>query len=129
MILDSSFLVDVLRGREDVATRVEELDASGAPGASSVTVMELWEGIQLADTSDAERSAVERLLTEIHEFPFDRDCAIAAGRINAELVRAGTPIDAADVMIAATGLVHDRPVVTRNVDHFERVPDLDVVSY
>jgi predicted nucleic acid-binding protein len=25
-------------------------------------------------------------------------------------------------MIAATGLAHDRPVVTRNVDHFECVP-------
>ena len=32
-------------------------------------------------------------------------------------------------MIAATALVHDYPVVTRNVDHFERIEGLEVVSY
>ncbi|QLD88727.1 PIN domain-containing protein [Natronomonas salina] len=129
MILDSTFLIDVLRGREEVTDRVEELDASGAPAVSSVTVMELWEGIQLADASESERRAVENLLTDIDEFAFDRDCAMTAGRINAELVQAGTPVDTTDVMIAATGLVYDRPVVTRNVSDFERVPDLEVVSY
>lgn len=129
MILDSTFLIDVLRGREEVADRVEELDARGAPGVSSVSVMELWEGIQLADASESERRAVENLLTDIDEFAFDRDCAKTAGRINAELVQAGTPVDTTDVMIAATGLEYDRPVVTRNVSDFERVPDLQVVSY
>lgn len=129
MILDSTFLVDVLRGREDVSSHVEELDASGFPSVSSVTVMELWEGIQLSDASAAERRAVEELLTDIDELPFDRECATTAGQLNAELIEAGTPIDGSDVMIAATALVHDRPVVTRNVDHFERIPDLDVVSY
>lgn len=129
MILDSTFLVDLLRGREGVADRIEELDARGAPAVSSITVMELWEGIRLADASEAERAAVDDLLTDIDEFAFDRECAMTAGSINAELISAGERIDETDVMIAATALVYDRPVVTRNVDHFERVPDLDVVSY
>lgn len=129
MILDTTFLIDVLRGREDVTARVEELDARGTPGVSSVTAMEIWEGIQLSDASDDESAAVESLLTEIDEFPFDRDCAMAAGEINATLQRKGKPVDETDVMIAATGLVYDRPIVTRNVDHFERISDIDVVTY
>lgn len=40
-----------------------------------------------------------------------------------------TDIDETDVIIAATGLVHGHPVVTRNVAHFERIDDLAVVSY
>jgi tRNA(fMet)-specific endonuclease VapC len=32
-------------------------------------------------------------------------------------------------MIAATALVHDRPVVTRNVGHFDRIDGVTVVSY
>lgn len=129
MILDSTFLIDVLRGSSDVSELIEELDASGTPLVSALTVMELYEGVQLAETSDAERAAVEALLDDIDSVPFDSECAIRAGQLLVELSRVGEPIDETDVMIAATALVHERPVVTRNVKHFERVPGLDVVSY
>ncbi|TYT62887.1 type II toxin-antitoxin system VapC family toxin [Natrialba swarupiae] len=129
MILDSTFLIDVLRGSSDVAELIEDVDASGAPFVSAVTVMELHEGIHLADSTDDERATVRKLLTDIDELPFDRECAIRAGRINADLVSSGEPIDETDVMIAATALVHDYPVVTRNVDHFERIDGLTVRSY
>lgn len=129
MILDSTFLIDVLRGETAVGELITELDTSGTPFVSSITVMELVEGIHLATATDHERRAVKELLAEVHELHFDRECAFQAGRINAELVSAGKPTDETDVMIAATGLVHDQPVVTRNVDHFERIDDLRVVSY
>jgi tRNA(fMet)-specific endonuclease VapC len=129
MILDSTFLIDVLRGSESVAERIEELDSRGTPFVSSVTVMELWEGIHLADASDDERTAVKGLLTEIDEIAFDRECAMRAGKINAELVADGERIDETDVMIAATALVNDQSVVTRNVDHFERIDGLNVATY
>jgi tRNA(fMet)-specific endonuclease VapC len=129
MILDSTFLIDVLRGDAAVSDLIEEIDATGTPFVSAVTVMELHEGIHLADATDAERERVGELLTGINELPFDRDCAIRAGEINAELVSAGEPIDETDVMIAATALVHDYPVVTRNADHFERVADLSITAY
>lgn len=129
MILDSTFIIDVLRGDESVAERIEALDEQGTPFVSSVTVMELWEGIRLADASDAERAAVEELLTDIRERPFDRECAMLAGEINADLVSAGEPIDETDVMIAATALVADQPVVTRNTEHFRRIDGLEVVTY
>ena len=129
MILDSTFLVDVLRGRGDVAELIEELDASGTPFVSAVTTMELSEGIHLAEATERERTAVEELLTEVNELPFDRECAMRAGRISAELSSSGERIDVADVMIGATALVHGRPVVTGNADNFERIEELSVVSY
>jgi tRNA(fMet)-specific endonuclease VapC len=129
MILDSTFLIDVLRGDDQVAERIEEIDATGTPCVSSVTVMELMEGIYLADASPSEREAVEDLLTNLTELPFDRRCAMEAGRVNADLIRDGERIDEADVMIAATALVHDHAVVTRNVDHFERIGSVSVVTY
>ncbi|PSP31482.1 VapC toxin family PIN domain ribonuclease [Halobacteriales archaeon QH_10_67_22] len=129
MILDTTFLVDLLHGSETVSERVTDLDTSGTPFVSSITVMELFEGVHLADMADAERTAVTDLLTETNELPFDRECAMRAGEINASLVESGSVIDETDVMIAATALVNDYPVVTRNVDHFERVDGLEVVSY
>lgn len=129
MILDSTFLIDVLRGSGDVAELISDLDASGTAFVSAVTTMELFEGIHLADATERERTAVEELLTDANEIAFDRDCAIRAGRISADLSSSGESIGVADVMIGATALVHDRPVVTRNVDHFERIEGLEVVSY
>ena len=38
MILDSTFLVDVLRGEGDVDDRLQEVDAAGTPFVSAITV-------------------------------------------------------------------------------------------
>ena len=129
MILDSTFLIDVLRGKASVEELLGEVDLSGPPFVTSVTVMELYEGIYLAESTERERAVVEEMLDGINEIPFDRACGKRAGQINAELVAAGEPIDETDVMIAATALDYDLPVVTRNVDHFDRIDGLDVVSY
>ena len=129
MILDTSFLVDVLRGESEVADRLEEIDDSGAAFVSAVTIMELAEGIRLADASDEEQSAVSDLLADLEALPFDRDCALRAGELNANLVTAGKPVDETDVMIAATALVNGYPVLTRDVSHFERIDGLSVRSY
>lgn len=133
MILDTTFFVDVLRG--DVRNNptaeeyIENLDAAGTGKVSSVTVMELWEGVHLADATATERERVEGLLEGIHELPFDRDAAMLAGELSATLVADGEPIGDSDVMIGATALIHDEPVLTRNVDHFERIDGLDTDTY
>jgi tRNA(fMet)-specific endonuclease VapC len=128
MILDSTFLVDVLRGEEDVADLVRDLDATGTAFVSAVTVMDLAEGIRLTDAAADERTAVEELLTDINELPCDRECAMLAGRLSADLLSGGGRIDETDAMIGATARVYDYPVVTRNVDHFERIDGLEIPS-
>ena len=133
MILDTTFLVDVLRGdvRDSPTAEgyIEEMDAAGTGKISSVSVMELWEGIHLAAATDAERMRVEQLLDGIHELPFDRDVAMAAGELSAALVSRGEPVGNSDVMIGATAVVHDEAILTRNVEHFERIDGLDVRTY
>lgn len=129
MILDTSFLVDVLRGDEVVKERVSAIEESGIPRVSTVTIMELLEGVHLSDNTERERRRVEELLASVNEVTFDRECAMIAGRLNAALRETGQPIDAEDVMIAACAIVHDEPVVTRNVSHFERIDDVEVVDY
>ena len=129
MILDTTFLIDVLRGNEAVEDTVRNVDESGTARVSAISIMELWEGIRLTDATDAERAAVRDLLDGVQEIPFDRACGIEAGTISAELQQAGTSIETADVQIGATARVHDEAVVTRNVDHFERIDGVSVVDY
>jgi len=129
MILDTCFLIDVMNGDDEVAELVAELDVTGTPTVASTTVMELWEGIHRAESTEAEREAVRDLLEGLREVPFDKKCAIKAGEISAALADSGQPIDVEDVMIASVALAHDAPVVTRKVSHFESVEGLEVASY
>lgn len=51
------------------------------------------------------------------------------GELYRYLRRRGSLIGTNDLWIAATALVHGMPLVTRNVEHFERVPGLELVEY
>jgi predicted nucleic acid-binding protein len=127
MILDTSFLIDLLRGEESVE-EVTDISASSTFFVTPVSVMELYEGVCLA-ASAGERREVERLLDGLRELEFTNAAAKRAGEVNAELHEDGQPIDVEDVMIAAVALENDESVVTRNTDHFDRIEGLETVTY
>ncbi|WP_336343328.1 PIN domain-containing protein [Halalkalicoccus ordinarius] len=61
--------------------------------------------------------------------PIDERIAQRAGRLHGELYNDGTPVDMHDCLIVATSIDFEEPVVTRNVDHFERIDDVQVVDW
>ena len=65
----------------------------------------------------------------LRSLPFDDACAAEYGLLRADLGRAGTPIGANDLMIAAIARHHDVSVVTHNVDEFSRVVGLRVEDW
>jgi len=129
MILDTSVLIDILRGEDLVTPWEEKLDETGAASITPITVMELWEGIHRASATRSERDDVETLLTEIDEVPFDTPAAVRAGEISATLLDGGNRIDVEDIMIGAIAVERDETVLTGNPKHFDRIPDLTVESY
>ncbi|HTS10805.1 MAG TPA: PIN domain-containing protein [Candidatus Limnocylindrales bacterium] len=56
--------------------------------------------------------------------PFEDDDAPTAGRLRADLERAGTPIGAYDLLIAAQARNRRLTLITANVKEFRRVKDL-----
>lgn len=52
-----------------------------------------------------------------------------AGRIDRRLAANGRAIGMGDTIIAATAVVHEEPILTRNVDHFDRIDDVEIESY
>jgi len=55
--------------------------------------------------------------------------AVTAGDILAFLDRRGQPLSLPDVLIAATALEAGLTLVTANVRHFERIPQLKVENW
>ncbi len=68
----------------------------------------------------------KRVLPLVTVLPYDALAAETYGEIRATLAAAGRPLADADLQIAATALVHGLTLVTGNVQHFERVPGLEI---
>jgi len=132
-LLDTSVLVDVDRGGVD--RKVAKLDEEGRHAISMVTVTELRLGVNLQHEMGTEdhRAAIdglERLLGRFDVVPVSRPVATAAADIIASLKRDGAPLDDLhDVYIAATARTEQLAVLTANVDHFDRVADVQVVDW
>ncbi len=61
--------------------------------------------------------------------PLNMEACWEYGRAFRHLALNGQLIGGNDLWIAATSLAHGMPLVTRNLDHFKRVPGLRVISY
>lgn len=129
MLLDTSFLIDLMNGDADAIEKARELETELVQQRiSSMTLFELYYGIARATESKAEREKVEGVLASKPIHPADTAVMRKAGRIAGELRNEGTPVGDGDVIIAATAAVVDEPVLTRNVEDFERL-DVEIESY
>lgn len=130
MILDTSFVVDLLRGRDAAVSRLQDVrDRRRPQKVSAVTVLELYEGVRRAQRSSDEGQVVLDVLASKAIVPADGEIMRRAGEISGDLHVDGSPIDREDCIVGATALSEDEPVVTGDVAHFERIANLDVVGY
>lgn len=78
-------------------------------------------------------SLVERVREVVRRaqiiLPFDEAAAEVYGTLRAQLERQGKRLDEPDLRIASIALAHDLTLVTGNVRHFGRVPDLRVENW
>ena len=129
MLLDTSFLIDLMNGDEDAVEKARELETELVQQRiSSMTLFELYYGIARATESENERQNVEDILASKPIHPADTAVMRKAGRLAGKLQNEGEPVGDGDVIIAATAKVVDEAVLTRNVEDFERL-DVEIESY
>lgn len=110
--------------------RARELERQGADArVPTVAMFELWRGVHLAAESPSEAERVSRILASFPSAPFDAPAASRAGEVDARLIREGAPIDPEDAMIAGIALALGETILTRNVRHYSRIPELRVEGY
>jgi len=127
MIIDTTFIIDFLRGEKEAIAKISELKNEPIK-TTSVSVFEVWQGIHdIRDKSRRER--IENFLSSIGLLAFDVKSAKTAGTIYAELKTKGKSIDAADCMIGGIALNQNEVLLTRNKKHFENIPGLKIDVY
>lgn len=94
---------------------------------SAVTVGELFKGAYRSSARERHLKNVEdRVLPAVTALPFDVSVARVFGKARAHLEQTGNILPDADLQIAATALYHDLELITKNVRHFARIPDLRI---
>ena len=122
MLLDTSFLIDLMNGDDGAVEAARELEADLVQQRlSSMTLFELYYGIARATDAESERETVEDVLASKPVHPADAAVMRKAGRLAGELQNDGNPVGDGDVIIGATADVLEEPVLTRNVEDFERL--------
>lgn len=129
MLLDTTFLIDLMRRDEAAVAKATELETDLVQQRlSAMTLFELYYGVARSNVPDEERETVEEVLASKPVYPADTAVMRAAGRLSGQLANDGNTVADGDVIIAATANIVDEPVLTRNVDDFERL-DVDIETY
>lgn len=118
-LVDTSILIDYLRGHADAGKLVERERAAGLLHASEITRLEILAGMR-----PAEEDATRALLSTLVWHPVDVEIAEEAGSLGRRWLPSHQTIDSADLAIAATAIRTGTELLTRNVRHFPMFADL-----
>ena len=99
LLLDSTVLIDALRGR-DAAARVAGLRRAGTePWVCAISVEEIWRGVL-----PHEESVVRRLFSGLRVAPLGAAEGIRAGTWRREFAESGVTVHQADCLVAAAAV-------------------------
>jgi hypothetical protein len=118
-LVDTSVLIDYLRGHTGAAELLERERAEAPLHASEITGLETLAGMR-----PREEEPTRLLLATLIWHPVDAEIAEDAGALGRRWLPSHQAIDGADLAIAATALRTGARLLTRNVRHFPMFPEL-----
>ncbi len=130
MILDTSFVIDLMNKEEGAIKKLDELTRRGETQLiTCVSVFELFTGVKMSERIEEERDKVIGALEGQLIIGLDKAAAEKGGEINGELKSEGGGINSLDCMIAGIALVKGERVLTRNIKDFGKISRLRVETY
>jgi len=130
MILDTSFVIDLMDGLPEAIEKLKQLNhLKENCFITTPTIFELWSGIVQSDKPEQEKRKVLDILESQLILNFDNLSAEEAGKIDGTLLKEGFSIDPEDSMIAGVAKFHNEVILTRNIKHFSRIYGLKIESY
>lgn len=113
-------------GRREPASRTLYLLSDGQIHVSIVSVGELYDGAFAFANPQAHLAGFRAFLNPYQILDLDDAIMERFAEIRAFLRRQGQLIPDFDILIAATALHHNLTLLTFNLRHFQRIPDLAI---
>ncbi len=127
-ILDTNTLIYYFKGQGQVTQNLLNTPPQEII-ISTIVVFELQVGIAKSTSPTKRIQQLQQLLSQVNQVDFDRDMALSAAKIRAQLEQQGTPIGPMDILIAGTAIALQATLVTHNVGEFSRIPGLSIADW
>ncbi len=122
LVLDTDIVIDHLRKHTDVIRGVlSQYDLA-------ITAINHYEILSVPFLSRRQQTSLAQLLEIVEIIPFDKQASEAAAQIWNLLRAQGKSIGVLDTHLAGICLSRNTPLLTRNLSHFQRVPNLQLLS-
>jgi predicted nucleic acid-binding protein len=128
-VIDTDVLIDLLRNVKKVVGFLAEIEEKGSLLSTTViNAFELYYGTHKSREREQNLLATRKLLNRLILLPLEPASAETAGHIYAELETKGQPIGLRDALIGAIVLTKGFTIITRNVEHFQKITSLTVIT-
>ena len=127
ILLDTDTCVSMLRGNKAALAR--KVEAGDMARISAMTAAELYYGAEKSSKPEINRAKARDFIFTIPVIEINLSIAFKFGQLKAALAKSGTTLPDADILVAATALVHGTLLVTGNTRHFSRFPDLAIANW
>ena len=123
IIADTDVIIDFFRDISPAADVFAELISSGKAALTSISVFELYAGVEGAKRM----RQIETLVQEIPVLPLNIIEAAMGGKIYTQLKSTGKLIGTHDILIAAISIANHLPLYTKNIAHFSQIEDIRLI--
>jgi len=126
-LIDTDQVIDHLTEQPAVVTLLNRLTEGGI-AITMVTYMEVYEGIVRDPNPEAARARFDHFLVGVPILPFSEAVAQTCARLRHQLRSQGKRVNsrALDLVNAATAIHYSLIFVTRNLEDYDDIPDLQL---
>ena len=129
-LIDSDWVIDHLADVPAAVTLLETLADQDPIAISIITYLEVYQGVLRSPDPAAAHAKFEHFLAGVPVIPLSRAVAIRCAQLRHHLKQQGKRVNARafDLVIAAAALEHNLTLVTRNLDDYKDIPNLQLYS-
>lgn len=127
-VLDTNTLIYFFKDMGNVSRNLLSVPPQEI-GIPAIVLYELEVGIKKSTHPNKRIEQLTSLLSIVNLIEFGEKEAKVASQIRVDLEKIGEPIGPYDILIAATALANQAPLVTHNQKEFSRISQLSLVDW
>lgn len=127
-LVDTDWIINALGEKRQASSTLNRAAPAGL-SISQITVGEIYEVAFRSVNPEAHLATLRQFLMPFRKLGIDDSIVERFAEIRSFLRRRGELIPDFDILISATALHYDLTVLTFNVRHFSRIPDLRLYQH
>lgn len=126
-LLDTNICIYLLKNKYGIRERIIDVGCDNCC-ISEISIAELYYGASKSGRKEEQVKDIDFLTNLFNVLPIDMSLE-TYGDIKADLETQGMRIDDFDLLIGASAVFSDMVIVTENIKHFDRIPNIRIEKW